>query len=46
MRVIYHPSYLLRQRGGLEGKATEEDRKTWEDIKEVKKLLATLKEKE
>ena len=44
LRVIYHPSYLLRKRGGLNGKATEDDRKTWEDIKEVKKKLATLKE--
>lgn len=34
MRVIYHPSYLLRQRRG-ENDRTEADKMTWKDIQEV-----------
>jgi DNA polymerase len=34
LRVIYHPSYLLRQRA-YENDRTEADRVTWEDVKEV-----------
>ena len=34
MRVIYHPSYLLRQRRG-ENDRTDADRTTWKDIQEV-----------
>jgi DNA polymerase len=34
MRVIYHPSYLLRQRRGA-GDRTSADRDTWNDIQEV-----------
>lgn len=34
LRVIYHPSYLLRQRAHDDDR-TEADRVTWEDVKEV-----------
>lgn len=34
MRVIYHPSYLLRQRGAA-NERTAADRETWMDIQEV-----------
>jgi DNA polymerase len=38
LRVIYHPSYLLRQRRD-EGDRTKADKITWEDIQEVMKKL-------
>ncbi len=38
LRVIYHPSYLLRQRRS-EGDRTKADRMTWEDIQEVMRAL-------
>lgn len=34
MRVIFHPSYLLRQRR-TENDRTDADRKTWSDVQEV-----------
>lgn len=34
MRVIYHPSYLLRQRGANDER-TSADRDTWKDIQDV-----------
>lgn len=34
MRVIYHPSYLLRQRRG-ENDRTEADKTTWKDIQDI-----------
>ena len=34
LRVIYHPSYLLRQRGARDER-TKADRDTWEDIQQV-----------
>ncbi len=38
LRVIYHPSYLLRQRRA-EGGKTKADAITWEDIQEVMRKL-------
>lgn len=38
LRVIFHPSYLLRQRRN-EGDRTDADRDTWKDIVEVLKRL-------
>lgn len=34
LRVIYHPSYLLRQRGA-DSRRTKADYETWDDIREV-----------
>ena len=34
LRVIYHPSYLLRQRAAAAGR-TDADRETWNDVLEV-----------
>jgi DNA polymerase len=39
LRVIYHPSYLLRQRQSGESR-TEADKATWQDIQEVIKKAA------
>jgi DNA polymerase len=37
LRVVYHPSYLLRERAKLAdpGARTEADRETWNDIREI-----------
>lgn len=41
LRVIYHPSYLLRQRGSAQsGEHTRADRDTWEDVKAILERLA------
>lgn len=42
LRVIYHPSYLLRQRRGPDDR-TQADRDTWADIQEVLQRLETMK---
>ncbi|MDR3211258.1 MAG: uracil-DNA glycosylase, partial [Planctomycetota bacterium] len=43
LRVLYHPSYLLRQRKALrEGGHSDADRETWEDVKEILRLREEL----
>lgn len=41
MRVIFHPSYLLRQRR-TENDRTDADRKTWSDVQEVMTKLKSM----
>ncbi|MBN2712957.1 MAG: uracil-DNA glycosylase, partial [Planctomycetes bacterium] len=38
MRCIYHPAYLLRQRGAS-GKKTDADMRTWQDMQEIIKRI-------
>lgn len=40
LRVIFHPSYLLRQRRN-ENDRTSADRETWKDIQEVMKMASS-----
>jgi DNA polymerase len=44
LRVIYHPSYLLRERRRMPepGMRTRADRETWEDLKEILARLAAV----
>ncbi len=40
LRVIFHPSYLLRQRGASQtGGPTSADRETWRDVQEIMNRL-------
>lgn len=41
LRVVYHPSYLLRQRGAHPGGKTKADKEMWEDVKEILQRLQT-----
>ncbi len=43
LRVIYHPSYLLRQREAEGGGRTKADKATWDDILDVMKKAEELR---